>query len=158
HPLIDLYILFINRIGSLSLRAREMTGEEASGELANAYLDLLEAQLASPGEESNGARELALAAEHFDLLLAVNLPDIRGLPLSGTAREFGQLLREQQPIAGMFGEINHTLVRQFRMPGYPVVLITTDLLQEGEDLHTFCSSVHHYGISWTPSSMEQRIG
>ena len=44
------------------------------------------------------------------------------------------------------------------MPGYPLVLITTDLLQEGEDLHPFCSSVHHYGISWTPSSMEQRIG
>jgi hypothetical protein len=44
------------------------------------------------------------------------------------------------------------------MPGYPFVLFTTDLLQEGEDLHTFCSAVHHYGIAWTPSSMEQRIG
>jgi len=44
------------------------------------------------------------------------------------------------------------------MPGYPFVLVTTDLLQEGEDLHTFCSSIYHYGISWTPSAMEQRIG
>ena len=34
----------------------------------------------------------------------------------------------------------------------------TYLLQEGEDLHTFCSAVHHYGIAWTPSSMEQRVG
>ena len=58
----------------------------------------------------------------------------------------------------MAGQINQTLVRQFRMPGYPLILITTDLLQEGEDLHTFCSTVHHYGISWTPSAMEQRIG
>ena len=58
----------------------------------------------------------------------------------------------------MAGGVNQTLVRQFRMPGYPLVLISTDLLQEGEDLHTFCSAVHHYGISWTPSSMEQRIG
>jgi hypothetical protein len=58
----------------------------------------------------------------------------------------------------MYGQVNQTLVQQFRMPGYPLVLITTDLLQEGEDLHTFCSAVHHYGISWTPSSMEQRIG
>lgn len=38
------------------------------------------------------------------------------------------------------------------------MLITTDLLQEGEDLHTFCSRIYHYGISWTPSAMEQRIG
>jgi len=58
----------------------------------------------------------------------------------------------------MSGQVNQTLVRQFRMPGYPLVLITTELLQEGEDLHTFCSAVHHYGIAWTPSSMEQRIG
>lgn len=58
----------------------------------------------------------------------------------------------------MSGQVNRTLVQQFRMPGYPLVLVTTDLLQEGEDLHTFCSSVHHYGISWTASSMEQRIG
>ncbi len=58
----------------------------------------------------------------------------------------------------MSGQVNQTLVRQFRMPGYPFALITTDLLQEGEDLHTFCSEVHHYGISWTPSAMEQRIG
>ncbi len=58
----------------------------------------------------------------------------------------------------MAGQVNKTLVRQFRMPGYPLVLITTDVLQEGEDLHTFCSAIHHYGISWTPSAMEQRIG
>src|SRR6185437_2105826 len=58
----------------------------------------------------------------------------------------------------MAGQVNETLIRQFRMPGYPLVLITTDLLQEGEDLHTFCSSVYHYGISWMPSSMEQRTG
>jgi hypothetical protein len=58
----------------------------------------------------------------------------------------------------MAGQINRTVVSQFRMPGYPLVLISTDLLQEGEDLHTFCSAVYHYGISWTPSSMEQRIG
>jgi hypothetical protein len=44
------------------------------------------------------------------------------------------------------------------MPGYPLLLITTDLLQEGEDLHTFCASVYHYGIAWTPSSLEQRTG
>lgn len=62
------------------------------------------------------------------------------------------------PTGGMAGHLNKTLIGQFRMPGYPFVLVTTDLLQEGEDLHTFCSSVHHYGISWTPSAMEQRIG
>ena len=44
------------------------------------------------------------------------------------------------------------------MPGFPLALVTTDVLQEGEDLHTFCSRVIHYGITWTPSAMEQRTG
>ncbi len=45
------------------------------------------------------------------------------------------------------------------MRGYPYVsVLHHDLLQEGEDLHTFCSHIYHYGISWTPSAMEQRIG
>src|SRR5206468_13021446 len=63
------------------------------------------------------------------------------------------LLRAQQPIGGMSGQVNQTVVRQFRMPGYPFILTTTDLLQEGEDLHLFCSDVYHYGIAWMPSSM-----
>lgn len=80
------------------------------------------------------------------------------MPLVDVPRALGSFLRRQQPIGGMFGQIDQTLIRQFRMPGYPFVLVTTDLLQEGEDLHTFCSAVHHYGISWMPSSMEQRVG
>jgi hypothetical protein len=58
----------------------------------------------------------------------------------------------------MAGAVNTEVVRQFRMPGYPLVLITTDLLKEGEDLHTFCSDVYHYGIAWMPSELEQRVG
>src|SRR5204862_1586297 len=97
-------------------------------------------------------------AQNFDRILELNGSEARVTPLEATARYFGALLREQQPVGGMSGQVNKTLRDQFRMPGYPFVLITTDLLQEGEDLHTFCSSIHHYGISWTASSMEQRTG
>jgi hypothetical protein len=58
----------------------------------------------------------------------------------------------------MSGGVNKRLVSQFRMPGFPLVLCSTDVLQEGEDLHTFCRRVVHYGITWTPSAMEQRTG
>ena len=58
----------------------------------------------------------------------------------------------------MAGGVNKRLVSQFRMPGFPLVLSSTDVLQEGEDLHTFCRRVVHYGIAWTPSAMEQRTG
>jgi hypothetical protein len=164
HSLIDLYVLTIRHIGSLDLRAQQVVDTEAVDDVDVAritdYLDLIERQMRTPLAEREWGvfDELADLAEHFDLVLDVNAPESREQLLAQTAKAFGQLLRQQQPTGGMAGQVNQTLVRQFRMPGYPLVLVTTDLLQEGEDLHTFCSSVHHYGISWTPSSMEQRIG
>lgn len=67
-------------------------------------------------------------------------------------------MQQQVPVGGMAGGVNHRLVQQFRMPGFPLLLATTDVLQEGEDLHTFCRRVIHYGIAWTPSAVEQRTG
>ena len=157
NPMIDLYTLLVNRLGKIELRKREQEFE-FEHDLASEFLDLLEQQLKQSDKKFTTFRELAEAASNFDLILDVNVPKLRNAPLVDAARELGRLLREQQPVGGMYGQVNETLVRQFRMPGYPLALVTTDLLQEGEDLHTFCSTVHHYGISWMPSSMEQRTG
>lgn len=146
---------FANRLGSLRRSARATCDDDLA--IIDAFTDLLAAQ----SREQTGFRayrEISEALANFDLLLDLNAPDARTTPLPDLTDLFGRLLREQQPTGGMAGGVNETLVRQFRMPGYPFVLVTTDLLQEGEDLHTFCSAVYHYGISWMPSSMEQRTG
>lgn len=163
HSLIDLYTLTIQRLRSLEQRTLEAEGDEGGAldrRRIDEYLDLLESQRVTPLGERGWAAfdELSQIAQNFDLILDVNAPDARITRLAETARYFGAILRQQQPVGGMSGKVNKTLVQQFRMPGYPFVLVSTDLLQEGEDLHTFCSAVHHYGIAWTPSSMEQRIG
>jgi hypothetical protein len=161
HSLIDLYALAIGRLGSLKKSVQEEGEDEGNaGSLAGDYLDRLEHQMRTPLEQRDfGAfDELSAIAAHFELILDVNEPTLREAALREGPLLFARLLREQQPVGGMSGQVNQTLVRQFRMPGYPFVLVTTDVLQEGEDLHTFCSAVHHYGISWTPSSMEQRTG
>ncbi|MCB9479343.1 MAG: DEAD/DEAH box helicase [Deltaproteobacteria bacterium] len=163
HAFIDLYVLMIQRIGSLESGTRESLDEdrlERDESRIRVFLDWLEDQQNTPLEQRSWGAfdELSQIAQHFDLILDVNAPEARGITLGDAARYFGNTLKKQQPICGMSGKVNKTMVHQFRMPGYPFILVTTDLLKEGEDLHTFCSSVHHYGISWTPSSMEQRIG
>lgn len=169
HAFIDLYAVTMQRLGSFAPRvqeaAEEDVGDVALGRVTD-YLGRLERQMNTP--VGTGARErewaafdeLADIAANYDLILDVNAHEVRdpSTPLAEMASAFGTLLGQQLPVAGMSGQVNYTVVRQFRMPGYPFVLVSTDLLQEGEDLHTFCSSVHHYGIAWTPSSMEQRIG
>jgi hypothetical protein len=157
HPLTELYVSSVNVMGSLRTGARHADDEEVDDlSLIHAYLETLEKQQSAP--DWTGYAELKAAADHFDLLVRTNEPDVVTVPLYEASRLFGRLLRAQEPVAGMSGQVNETMVRQFRMPGYPLVLITTELLREGEDLHTFCSNVVHYGIAWMPSSTEQRVG
>lgn len=165
HAFIDLYAVTMQRLGSFAPRVQEEREAGHSGlDRINDYLNRLEQQMNTPvgaeGREWAAFDELAEIATNYDLIVDVNAHEVRdpATPLVEMASAFGTLLGQQLPVAGMSGQVNYTVVRQFRMPGYPFVLISTDLLQEGEDLHTFCSSVHHYGIAWTPSSMEQRIG
>lgn len=163
HGLIDLYVLTIKRLKTLALRrleADDIEGADLESRRLAEYLERLESQRVTPLTNRRWAAfdELREVAVNYGLILDVNAPEARTKPLGEAARMFGTLMAQQQPIGGMFGEVSKRLVRQFRMPGYPLVLVTTDLLQEGEDLHTFCSSIQHYGISWTPSSMEQRTG
>jgi hypothetical protein len=157
HPFIDLWQLTVKRLETLEAGAQDRTEGRAEA-LISDYLDLLERQR---GQEISGYgafQELAEIARNFDLIMAVNFPTVRDEPLSQLPKIFGRALARQAPVGGMSGGVNQSLVRQFRMPGYPLILVTTDVLQEGEDLHTFCAKVIHYGISWTPSAMEQRTG
>ena len=152
---IDLYLLAIASLGSFDLR-QESSSDTAVADLATSYVERLERQMHAPG--FHAFYELSQAAEAFELLLAVNFPDVPSGPLRTLAKRYGATLQRQVPVGRMSGGVNKRLVRQFRMPAFPIVLITTDVLQEGEDLHTFCRRVVHYGITWTPSAMEQRTG
>jgi hypothetical protein len=152
---------------------KRQAGDRDGQQLIADYLDALEHQRdraappqpaahrpaappAAPGPSSYS--ELAAIGRNHHLILDTNLTDLRDQPLSRLRANLAPRLSSQTPVGGMWGRVNDRLLRQFRMPGYPYALVTTDVLQEGEDLHTFCSRVMHYGISWTPSSMEQRTG
>jgi hypothetical protein len=161
--LIDIYLLTIGRLKSLDSRTLDVDAGDGRGgdvQRITQYLSRLDAQRTTPLAERDWSAfdELSEVAVNFALILDVNVPEARSKEFREVTRLFGTLLGQQQPVGGMFGQVSRKVVQQFRMPGYPFVLVTTDLLQEGEDLHTFCSAIQHYGISWTPSSMEQRIG
>ncbi len=63
------------------------------------------------------------------------------------------------PVVGRSGRIdNRNAVAQFKMPVHPNILVCTDVLKEGVDMHLFCDEVIHYGVAWTSGDLEQRIG
>jgi hypothetical protein len=152
---VDLYLLAIKRLGSMSRGVQE-DAAHPDADLARDFISLLERQSNLPG--FHAFHELSAAAENFPLIVAVNFPKVPDAPLKELASIYGATLQRQVPVGRMWGGVNKRLVRQFRMPGFPLVLVSTDVLQEGEDLHTFCRRILHYGITWTPSAMEQRTG
>ena len=149
---IDLYLLAIARMGSFELGQESGT----SRELASDFVDRLDRQQHEPG--FHAFYELSEASDAFDHILDVNFPEAHTCLIPELARLYSSTLQKQVPIGRMSGGVFQRLVRQFRMPGFPLVLVSTDVLQEGEDLHTFCRRVVHYGIAWTPSAIEQRTG
>ncbi len=152
---IDLYLAAIDQIGSFE-RGKQAETDDAPAALAIRFLDRLDEQRQAAGFDAFA--ELSAAAAAFDTIFAVNFPDLPEAKLGDLPEIFARTLQHQLPVAGMSGGVNKRVVQQFRMPGFPLVLVTTDVLQEGEDLHTFCRRVIHYGIAWTPSAVEQRTG
>jgi hypothetical protein len=155
HPLIDLWIVAVNTLGSLQAE-RSKNIERYVGEIISNYLDTLEKQ--KNDNKLSSHRELSLLAANFDLIRDNNFHDVKQKAVANLKNYFADTLGEQTPVGGMHGGVNARMVKQFRMPGYPMVLVTTDVLQEGEDLHTFCRRINHYGLAYTPSSIEQRTG
>jgi hypothetical protein len=152
---IDLYLLAIRALGSFS-PGRVSEDSAPAERLACEFVEMLDRQQHEPG--FHAYRELSLAAGAFKHIVAVNFPGVPDAELPELARIYAATLQKQLPVGRMAGGVNKRVVGQFRMPGFPLVLVSTDVLQEGEDLHTFCRRVVHYGIAWTPSAMEQRTG
>jgi hypothetical protein len=99
-------------------------------------------------------KELKTIVRDFRLLRAVNFPE------NERFSEIESKLLFQTPIKGLSGmnKSKGKWATQFRMPGFPYMLITTDIFREGEDLHTYCQNIYHYGIAWNCTDMEQRTG
>jgi len=152
---VDLWLCAVQLADGLDVPAPFATDHLA--ELGDRMLQLLDAQSRGPRRQ-NAWHELSQVAEHHELLLELNFPDVSDRWTDWTAY-FGNALSTQSPVLGMHGgSRSERAMTQFRMPGYPMVLVATDVLQEGVDLHTFCARVVHYGIAHTSSATEQRTG
>lgn len=154
HGMIDLYVS----------RLRQGEGDLSSSVLTGWIKDFvaeLTRQSQVPGFSTY--RELKGLADELPAILKANLPGMFDLGTNEYRRYLSNQLNPIAPIIGATGETNapgqrSAQARKFRMPGYPLVLVSTNVFQEGEDLHLFCDSVVHYGVSGSPVSIEQKNG
>lgn len=159
---LDLWLTGIRTAGAM-----EIPGSKAvplTEALCRALLARLDAQrrAAEAGEPvMNAWWELSHLGDDaiFDRVVDVNFPKIYKVDLDGLRTFLASQLGRQSPAVAVRGGLKSERVeRQFRMPGYPLVIVSTEVLAEGVDLHTFCGRVVHYGISHSSSGTEQRTG
>jgi hypothetical protein len=55
-------------------------------------------------------------------------------------------------------EVRERVMGAFNSPLFPEILVSSQVLAEGVDLHRFCRFVIHHDLSWNPSVIEQRTG
>ncbi len=156
HPFVDLWLTAVRLLGVLSPGEAEVRiGTET---LAGAFLERLHTQR-DGARAHNAWHELSSLATHHRLIVDVNFSSVGKTELADLRVYFQAHLSRQSPALAMSGSSKSSqALTQFRMPGYPLVLVATDVLQEGVDLHTFCGRVVHYGIAHTSSATEQRTG
>lgn len=152
HPFIDLY----------ALRGSRGKNEDGTADenLIKAFSNLLTEQSKFPDVFSSFTVLRDLFG-NLDLLLKQNFEDAADKTVAELTTYITRQLQPLSPVLGATGmnsASRSAIARKFRMPGYPRVLVSTDVFQEGEDLHTFCDSVVHYGISASPISLEQKVG
>lgn len=146
--LVDLYILngFVNIEGANTL----------SEKLIYMFNKAKEDQLKSISSElheylNNWRQRLKNWCLHFEL--------ISSKCFNSQKNDIDAVFRGMAPVVGRSGNIaNKYAVSQFKMPCYPNILICTDVLKEGVDMHLFCDEVIHYGVAWTSGDLEQRTG
>ena len=150
HGLIDLFIARLKVEKSLNEGSRQKWIKHLVNTLKNQKLN----------KAFSTFHELHRVATHLELIIKTNLSDIHEKSRSEYKTYISRSLTILGPVVGASGETQgrSSTARSFRMPGYPLALISTDVFQEGEDLHTFCDSITHYGVSYSPISLEQKTG
>lgn len=184
-PLIDLYFAALKVRGGAFTQTNGENPPDVSAVARQLVKDWSAGAEGFESWKASGAWELAEICRNFDLIKKLNLHDLdqyddedrpldtvfvagtepasdsRGRPRSAR-RLLNQELSGQAPTAaaqgGQSDERRHRITTQFRMPGMPWVLIATNVYEEGVDLHTYCRTIIHHGISHSASSVEQRTG
>jgi hypothetical protein len=153
HPFIDLYLGW--------LPVHERSGDKAAAALVDRVVDVC----ARPAGRFGTGSILRHLSDAWEQVAKTNFADVlKGAERPERGRWRSHIQHQLLPFSPVeWASGNNTsnrsaIARRFRMPGYPMLLIATSVLQEGEDLHVCCSRVTHFGISGSPIGIEQKNG
>ena len=141
----------------IDLYFADQASDQIKSEFPRKFLDWLSSNQASASQLRKDCSEWI---KHLRLIINSCLGGVGKNWQELAKNETWQQLNYLLPVAGITGGsgAHKTAVPLFRTPSYPKVIVCTDTLKEGVDLHLFCDRVIHYGVAWTSGDLEQRTG
>lgn len=134
---------------------QELAREEIESE-PKAHFDAMKRLLSDP--DKGWPRRFGLLAEKAREAVQVENQEIADHRLVRLIEALGQENRVQYVDGGTATGTKENAVDGFNTPLYPEVIITTEVLAEGLDLHRSCRRVIHHDLPWNPAKLEQRTG
>lgn len=131
-------------------------GDAGLGKVCRAFLDFLQERCTRKEQEAYLAalRHIQTGDMTGGKVLQTFAPDERD------GRQRGELLLPNVRLVNGRTKpaTRQRLMLAFNSPFFPEVLITSNVLAEGVDLHRYCRAVIHHDLDWNPSVIEQRTG
>lgn len=143
---------------AIDLYFADRRAERQGGTIVDHFLDWL----TSTDVDSRGLHKVWQDwIAHHTLIFSSAVGERENVGPADLAREESfDFLYHLDPVVGITGSAggHKRALQQFNTPGLPYVMVGTDSIREGVNLHLFCDRVMHYGMPWTPGDMEQRVG
>ena len=160
HLVIDLYI---------SLLKANFSKKSKDDDFINEFMTIYNKQESEEGNQLSSYSIINNVKYNIKMITEITLHEFsdyvnkisqKGIIYSYERNKNSLNLNPLDPIIGVSGDTADKTIpaMKFRLPGYPIVMISTDVMQEGVNLHTFCRSITHYGLSGTPIHIEQKNG
>lgn len=143
--------LFLGRYYDLGADDRRQALEAAFGAVDGSGVSL-ESKIADFVRFIVERCEVAERAEYLGALESIAV----GSAIDG--RDVDQLPNIRLANGGVKPETRRRLLLAFNTPFFPEILVASNVLAEGVDLHLNCRYVIHHDLCWNPSTLEQRTG
>lgn len=135
---------------------RAFRGETGLRVVLKAFLDFLQEQCTP--KESQGYMEAVSKIQTGDMTGREAESSFESDELAGRGRRDLLLPNVRLVNGSTSSETRQRLMLTFNSPFFPEILITSNVMAEGVDLHRYCRYVIHHDLDWNPSVLEQRTG
>lgn len=99
-------------------------------------------------------------AQYLDALLSIQSGERRGTAIleDGSLENVRLHATIRLVHGGTKADERRRVMLTFNTPFFPEILVASNVLAEGVDLHLDCRYVIHHDLCWNPSTLEQRTG